>query len=113
MLSRRGRCLIFAWGPPWVWVPRLHRSRFGMGWSLIWLWFGVYLFPFSYGEMVARFWTQRTAEGIGDLDGILEPLTEADRRKLRRLCRALGGLRCKRGMNCVRCGLPFDDHGVA
>lgn len=46
-LEQRGSSLIFTWGPPWQWRPKLHRSRdllpyLPTVWSFVWLWFGLW-----------------------------------------------------------------------
>ena len=48
----RGSCLIFAWGPPWNWLPRISKSKYGMGCALIWLWWGIYYVPRSFAWLV-------------------------------------------------------------
>ncbi len=45
----RGGCVVFAWGPPWHWLPTLQGSKYGFGWSLTWLWFGLYFVPKPIG----------------------------------------------------------------
>ena len=51
-INRRGGCLMLAWGPPWVWVPSWERSRYHRGWSLTWLWVGLYYVPVSAGTLL-------------------------------------------------------------
>ena len=47
-----GGCLIFAWGPPWNWLPKLCLSTKDLGISLVWLWFGLYLVRRGIGSLV-------------------------------------------------------------
>jgi hypothetical protein len=51
MRSRSG-VLLFAWGPPWVWVPKFHRSELADGWSLTWLWFGICFIRIDAGTLL-------------------------------------------------------------
>jgi hypothetical protein len=45
LILRSGKCLIFAWGPPWNWWPSIERSKYHRGVSLTWLWWGWYYVP--------------------------------------------------------------------
>lgn len=48
----RGFTILFAWGPPWHWLPRAARSEHGWGLSVVWLWFGIYFVPKPVGLML-------------------------------------------------------------
>lgn len=45
-----GKSLIFTWGPPWRWLPDFQKHI--LGWSLIWLWFGVHYIRRSGHELI-------------------------------------------------------------
>lgn len=49
-----GRCLVFAWGPPWNWIPSFQRSRMHAGWSLTWLSLGLYWLPYSLSLLITK-----------------------------------------------------------
>lgn len=59
-----GRCVIFAWGPPFNWWPRLERGSryFPGGLSLTWLWWGLYFVPRPVGALLAYSETYRLQE---------------------------------------------------
>ena len=110
MKSRQGSMLVFAWGPPWHWLPRFSRSQFCLGWSVQWLWFGVAMVPMSVGEMALRLAVHRALFGQESMDTALKPLTKKDKHRLLRLCRASGGLDEHVPGLCCRCGLAAADH---
>ena len=51
-LHKEGGCLVFAWGPPWNWLPSFQRSRYHAGWSLTWLWWGLSFVPVSCSTLM-------------------------------------------------------------
>lgn len=53
-MSSPGRCVVLAWGPPWQWWPSLQRSRHGTGWSLVWLWWGLYWCRVGAGTLLLQ-----------------------------------------------------------
>ena len=51
-INRQGGCIVFAWGPPWHWLPSVQRSKYHCGLSLTWLWWGFYWAPVSAGTLM-------------------------------------------------------------
>lgn len=51
---QKGGCILFAWGPPWNWKPSFQRSRMFAGWSITWLWWGVYWLPYSCSRLLTK-----------------------------------------------------------
>lgn len=70
-ISRRGWFVAFASGPPWNWLPSFQGSRRGFGWSLTWLWWGLYFVPKSIGEVHARFLCHQWLDRNGNAGGML------------------------------------------
>ena len=49
---REGGVLVFAWGPPWSWLPSFQRSRHhATSWSLTWFWWGLTYYPVSMATL--------------------------------------------------------------
>lgn len=66
---KRGRCIIFAWGPPWHWLPSIQRSRYGNGVSLTWLWWGLYFVPRPVAWLLVGaplYWQQKADQTTED-----------------------------------------------
>lgn len=69
----RGGCIIFAWGPPWHWLPSIQRSRKAIpgGISLTWLWWGIYWTPKPVGALYlhSALWEQQERRRASQGDG--------------------------------------------
>jgi len=78
-LHKEGGCLVFAWGPPWNWLPSFQRSRHHIGWSLTWLWWGLSYVPVSSSTLM--------------IDGVYPRCQDCKRHTILRLCADCAGKR--------------------